>query len=326
MKLWIIPLAAILITGVASVTGQEGSNSSKVVNESSVINSSALKELILDSQIQPKTYLFTLDVDQRLEIVNVTSPNETESQVISTRSIGAAALNSTAKAMKIVLASISMQEGQEENASTMATDMYLLNDTLYMKVDGNWTRITLVGLSLESLWEQENEIERQREELNNSNITFLGYENVNGIDCYKIQVIPDMKAYAALKENQMGSSLSSTIASLNLSALFNNASISEISWISRETLLPAKTEISMNMTLTPVTLGLPEKKAGRLEMRIDTLETIAFSGFNRSIDIALPEEAKGARAFPALLSTQTNSSSMNATSANLTINSTPMAR
>lgn len=337
MKLWIILLAAILMMGVASVTGREDSNSSKAVNESSVMNSSALRELILSSQTHPETYLFTLDMNQRIVIINATQSNKTESQAISTRSFSVAALNSTAMALKMVLASLSVPEGQEENASVMATEMYLLNNTLYMKIDGNWTRMALVGLSLEGLWKQENEIALQREQLNNSSISFLGYENVNGIDCYKIKIIPDLKAYAALQETQLGSSISSTIASsnmtspnttssLNLSSLFNNTSMSEISWISRETVLPVKTEISMNMTLSPEALGLPETKAGRLEMRIDTLETMMFSGFNRSIEITLPEGAKEAKAFPALLFTQTNSSSTNTTSVNSTINSTPMAR
>ncbi len=319
MRLGIIILAATFAIVASTAMGQ---GNYSTANESE-INSSTLKDIILGSTIQPETYLFTLDMDQRIEIINVTESNKTESQVLSTRSFGVAALNLSAEAMKIVLASLTIPAGQEENASAMATEMYLLNDTVYVKVDGNWTKIILVGSSIENLWSQENEIEQQREQLNSSNITLLGYEKVNGIDCYKIKVVPDLKAYTALQEGYnagiQGSQVGSSMASyLNLSNLFNNTSISEISWISKDKRLPVKTEVSMNMTLSPMDLGLPSKKAGSFDMRINTSETVVFSSFNRSINITLPEDAKMAMAFPSSLLILGNSSSMNSTSANST--------
>ena len=201
MRLGIILLAAILLLVANTAMALENLSTANA----SEPNSSALKDLILSSTVKPETYLFTLDVNQMIEIANITGINKTESQAISTRSFGVAAMNLTAMAMKMALATLAVPEGQEESASVLATEIYLLNDTMYTKVDGNWTKIILVGPSLETLWKQENEIERQREELNNSTITLLGYENVTGIDCYKIKVIPNLKAYSAIEEgNNIG--------------------------------------------------------------------------------------------------------------------------
>ncbi len=319
MRLGIILLAAILMTIAITATARENLS----IANTSESNSSALKDIILSSTVKPETYSFTLDVNQRIEIANITGINKTESQTISTRTFGVAALNLTAKAMKMAMAVLSVPEGQEESASALATEIYLLNDTMYMKVDSNWTKIILVGPSLDTLWKQENEIERQKEELNNSTVTLLGNESVNGIDCYKIKVIPNLKAYSAIEEaNNIGIQGSetgpSTTSHLNLSSLFNNTNISEIMWISKETLLPVKVDISMNMTLSPEELGLPAKKAENLKMAIDTSEIIMFSGFNRSISITLPDDAKNAAAFPSSILILGNSSSMNSTSNNTT--------
>jgi hypothetical protein len=289
MKPLIVLLSAVIMM-VAVSSGQESTSAANV----SEINSSALKAILLSSETRPETYVFNLDINQQIWITNITQSNKTESQAVSTRSFGVAALNLTARAMRIAVAGLSMQEGDEENASATASDIYLLNDTLYTKVDGNWTKITLAGLSLESLWKQENEVGQQMDELNNSSVTFLGYENVNGIDCYKIEVIPDLKAYLALSENQLATSVTGT---LNLSALFNATNISEMTWISRSTLLPVKTAVSVNMTVSPKELGLPQTKAGIINMRIDTAETMEFSSFNRSVNIVLPEDARMAKAF-----------------------------
>ena len=319
MRLGIILLAAILLM-VANTAMCQENRSIANISES---NSSALKDIILSSTIKPETYTFTIDADQRIEITNITGINKTESQAISTRTIGVAALNLTARAIKMTMATLLVPEGQEEGTNILATEIYILNDTMYTKVDDNWTKIILVGPSLVTLWKQENEIERQREELNNSTITLLGYENVTGINCYKIKVIPNLKAYLAIEEAdnigiQGSETGSSTTSHLNLSNLFNNTNISEIMWISKDTLLPVKSDISMNTTISSEQLGIPPQKTGNLEMKIDTSETVMFSGFNRRINITLPEDAKNATEFPPSTlilgdSRSTNSTNINAT-------------
>ncbi len=112
------------------------------ISESS---SSALKDIILNSTIKPETYSFTLDMNQRIEIANITGTNKSESQAISTRTFGVAALNLTAKAMKMIMATQLVPEGKEEGTTILATEIYLLNDTMYMKIDDNWTKIILLG-------------------------------------------------------------------------------------------------------------------------------------------------------------------------------------
>ncbi len=156
LKLLILPLYAALLVVAITATGLGDMGSfNTAIASSEKINSTFLKEIVLGSEIQPTTYLFTLEMNQKMVISNSSGSNGTkESQEILTKSIGAGALNLTGKAMKMVMASLAMAVGQEENTSATSMEMYLLNDTMYMKIDGNWTQTKLMGLSLKDIWKQ----------------------------------------------------------------------------------------------------------------------------------------------------------------------------
>ena len=302
MKLSIIPLAAALLVVAFTAMCMGDSGSPHAANASSEkINSSLLKEIVLGSESQLTTYLFTLEMDQKMVISNKSDSNSTkQSQEILTKSFGAGALNLTAKSMKMVMATLANAAGQEENTSATSMEMYLLNDTMYMKIDRNWTKTQLLGLSTKDIWKQQDKMGQQRESLNGSNITLLGMEKIDGTECYKVKVIPDMKSYTTIMKEQLGTTM--ILPYLNISALFNNTSISYVSWISKEEHLPLKTEITTNMTLRPEILGLPTKKAGNFEMHIETSYAMQFSGFDRSVKIALPEDARKAVTLQAFVS------------------------
>lgn len=294
MRQQIVPIAIAIMAVAITATGLGDSGPSHTANTSSEkINSSFLKEIVLGSKAQPATYLYSLEMDQKVVISKNTGSNGTnESQEILTKSFGAGALNMTGKAMKMVMATLAVEAGKEENASATSLEMYLLNDTMYIKLDGNWTETKLPGLSRNDIWKQQDKIGQQRESLNGSDITLLGMEDINGTECYKIRVNPDMKSYTAVMEEQVGTK--TILPYMNISALFNNTSISYISWISKSGYLLLRTEISTKMNLSPEILGQTGKRAGNFWMHIETSYSMQFSGFDRSFEIALPEDARKA--------------------------------
>ena len=119
MKLGIILLAAILMTIAIAATAQENLSAANM----SESNSSALKDIILSSTVNPETYIFTLDANQMMEIAYTSGINKNESQNISTRTLGVGALNLTARAMKMTMTLLLVPEGQEESTNTLATEM-----------------------------------------------------------------------------------------------------------------------------------------------------------------------------------------------------------
>jgi len=252
--------------------------------ETPVGNMSAtdLKELVIESERNLESYRFILAEDQYIEIINLTKGNKPYQTRLST--LGSGAFNLTGRAAKVVTASLSYPVGLEENATATTTEVYVLNDTLYSKVDGN---LTAIKMSFpESVWVSQNRLNRSAELTNASTIRLLGAVTINGEVLYVVEVIPENGLVSSLISKQLGSSLPRL--SMNLSSLFNNTQLRYILWISKDGNLPRAEYIQTNMTVAPGMLGLPGK--GDMEIHIDSIITLRFSDFNKSISIVLPEQ------------------------------------
>ncbi len=271
------------------------------------LNASELKAMLVESSANLQSYRFLMDMDQTTELVNLSSP-QGESQKIASRSFGAGAVNMTKRALKLVMASVILPEGDEGNATAMAIDEYLINDTIYVRLDGNWTSLR-IPFSVD-MWSQQNTIEQQVEMLNSSNVTLLGSEVVEGLDCYKLTADIDMQSFAS-QLSQNNSYL--PLTPINFSSLFNNATLEVYYWITKDTRLLKKSEVIENFVISPESLGVEPKGPENVEMRVYADVSMIFDGFNESINIALPAEARMAEMLP--LNTTTPISPENLTQA-----------
>ena len=254
------------------------------------LNASELKAMLSASSASLQSYRFLLEMDQTTELVNLSDP-AVESQRIASRSLGIGAVNMTARALKLVMATVILPEGDEGNATAMAIDEYLINDTVYLRLDGNWTSLQIPFS--EDVWSQQNTIEQQVEMFNSSNITLLGSEVVEGLDCYKLKADIDMQSFAS-QLSQNNSYL--PLQPINFSQLFNNATLGAYYWITKDTHLLKKSEVSESFVILPQDLGLPPTGPENLEMHVHADISMIFDGFNESIKIELPAEAKTAEA------------------------------
>jgi len=252
------------------------------------VNATALKELITDSERNLELYRFTLAQNQQIETTNLT----TEKTTYQAFTLGSGAFNLTGKATKVVTASLSYPVGQEENATATATEIYVLNNTLYSEVNGNWTA---ADLQLpESVWTTQDRLNQSAELTNASDVRLLGTEVIDGEGVYVVEVIPKSGAVSSLISNRLGPGFS--ISSINLSALFNNTQLRYILWISMDSHVPVAEYIQINMTLNPELLGLSGRE--NIVDHIDSVTTLRLSGFNKSVNIVLPEQAKQAGISP----------------------------
>ncbi len=263
------------------------------LNDSATSNDLSAEELaalLVNSTADLESYRFVMDMDQRTSLVNLSDP-EGAAQIIDSRSIGVGAINMTQRALKLVMATVVIPEGDEGNATAMAIDEYLINDTLYMRLDGNWTALNIPFT--EDVWSQQNTLEQQVEMLNGSNLTLLGSEAVAGVDCYKIKVDIDTQSLAA----QLSQSSSPVpLQFINYSELFSDAVLEAYYWITKDTHLLKRSDIFESFVIRPADLGLEPKGPENLEMRVDADISMTFGGFNESINIELPAEARTAEA------------------------------
>lgn len=246
-----------------------------------------IKVLMIDSVKNLDSYRFSTESSQHIEVFN-RSINESNASTIAVNTMGEGAVNLTGRAMGLVQKVNLVSENK--NASTVESETYIFNDTIYTMIGGNWTRLMLPNADL--IWSRQNMVRNQAELLNHSQIELLGSENIDGQDTYKVKVTPDMNAYAAVLAEQVGSLL--PVSALNLTEMYKNSSVEWTSWITKDTHLLKKNEINMNLTVTPETVGLSVESAGNFEMLIDVSATTLFKDFNQPVEIVLPEGARNA--------------------------------
>jgi hypothetical protein len=251
---------------------------------------SALQSLVVDSSAKLESYRFSMEMDQKIDLVNLSSG---DTQKLYTRTFGFGLANMTDRALKLSMAALTFAEGDEDNSSAMALEEYLINDTLYLKVDGNWTAMKMPGVA--DAWSQQNTMSQQLKMFNQSRLSLIGSEMVEGVDCYKVRAEMDMSTMA----DQLAGEVTSLVPmqSMNYSELFRNMGLDVYYWISKDTHLLKKTDVLEIFTVTPQSLGLNANESGDQEMRINSKVSMLFEGFNESVNINLPAEAKKAQPF-----------------------------
>ena len=251
--------------------------------------SSALRELVVASSNELASYTFFMKMEQDMTLETLSTG---QSQEIQTRSIGFGLVNMTDQALKLVLASFTFVPGDEGNSSAVALEEYLQNDTIYMKMDGNWTAIELSGIG--DAWSEQNSLDQQVDMLNSSRLTLIGSERVGDEDCYKVRAEMDIASYADILSQEVASSV--PFLPMNISDLFRNMTMEVHYWISKESHLIKRADVFETLYMNPLSLGLQPDDVN-MAVRISSTTSIVFDGFNESINIVLPPEASAAQLF-----------------------------
>jgi hypothetical protein len=147
-------------------------------------------------------------------------------------------------------------------------------------------------------WEEMNQVEPQIELLEAAQVEVIGSELVGGVDCYVLQLTPDMgqlwQLFVQQTEIAYGYEVFD-VAEEFLQEIFQSFSMKQ--WIAKDTYLLTKAEIDMAVELTPEASGFPEEE-GLMTMDI-TIVLLAYD-YNQPVSIALPPEAEEAVEVPTL--------------------------
>jgi hypothetical protein len=257
------------------------------------MNTTALKELVINSENNLKFYSLTMSENEDIKIVNSTSGNTTS--LVNIQTLGAGAINRTSKSAKMVIASLILPIGDVVNASTISAEVYYLNDTLYSEVDGNWTamKLALPG----AFGTNQDMMSQTAVLLNASTIRLVGIDVINGERYYVLEVSPQSSAVSSYFEQELGSISSMIPQSIkNISHLFNNTQLRYVLWINTTSYLPEQAFSIVNITTTPGMLGYPGGNS--TEIYINSTITTRFSDLNKATNIVLPEAAKRAEMLP----------------------------
>ncbi|MGB7000420.1 MAG: hypothetical protein WBE22_00120 [Halobacteriota archaeon] len=269
--------------------------------------------LILNAS-EVDTYKFnmnmTMPMPMTMEMLMGNETNATEPMVMVAN--GSGVVDNVNKSMMMAMSMcVNMSEIMEANTSEdtngntsentsldmpeticMETEMYIINNTMYMKMDMSaivpnfsfWLKSEMT----EADWESEEIQGQQMELLNCSNVTLLDDEEVNGVDCYVLKIVPDTEKCweivmntSIMDQSGMGAEMQNASDILNQS--LGNMTITE--WIAKDTMFVMKSVAAMDMTMSPDT---------EEEAKVVMDYTMIFYDYNEPVTIVLPPEAEGA--------------------------------
>jgi len=145
------------------------------------------------------------------------------------------------------------------------TETYFVGDWKYVKAPetgGQWTKMK----STREMWETQDQIAQQIEFLQTAaEVSFIGSEAVDSIDCYVFKIIPDMNKIAEYMSQQPEMQGLGPEGIEYLKKLFEKMSVSMKQWIAKDTCLFTKAELHLLMEMTPEDVGATKDEFERLK-------------------------------------------------------------
>ncbi len=176
-------------------------------------------------------------------------------------------------------------------------EIYIIGDTTYMKTGemfgtpAQWTKAETPGM-----WDTQDIIARQTDLLDVTSLQVSDGGIVNGVNCYRVEMEPDLMTLlkSVMQQPGMGESLSAggLPDDMDISLLSNLVQdFSATQWYSKDTHFPVKSEIEVQMAVSELMMSMMGESG---EMAIDINMTTNFSDYNKPVSIELPAEARGA--------------------------------
>jgi len=233
---------------------------------------------VVESLPDIKTYRFKVDVT-----IDVAAEAEAFEMTMVTNSIGV--LDFENGKLRVGTTMSMVMPGEDEAEMEMET--YLIGDMIYMggEVPGIGT-MWMKSEVPEGIWERVNQVEPQVALLEVAQVEVIGSERVGGIDCYVLEITPDMEQVWQLVMQQ--AEMVGEMPAFS-EEMFRSFSVKQ--WVEKDTYFLRKATIDVAMEFTPEAMGLSEEEG---VMTMDIVMDLLAYDYNQSVSIELPPEAEEA--------------------------------
>jgi outer membrane lipoprotein-sorting protein len=180
---------------------------------------------------------------------------------------------------------------------TMRLESYIIDGVMYVKPEAPGEQSMWMKQEAPvEVWERmsaSSGIENYKELLRTAQVEVTGSEKVDGIDCYVVQLDPEMaELYQTAMDPAGGIGQAGMLPQVPeelLQEIFNSFSVKQ--WIAKDTYFLTKVEIDMNIESTPELMDyLGEEGETSLDI---TISFLAYN-YNQPVNIELPPEAEEA--------------------------------
>jgi hypothetical protein len=178
----------------------------------------------------------------------------------------------------------------------VSTTLYLIESWMYASTNltGSVNAWTKYQLKPED-WTSQNQLEQQAEFLKSAvQVSLVGSEKVEGVECFVLDVKPDLVALSEfMNAQESGSGVDGIdFSRFDLVKIFKTYSIKE--WVAKDNYLLQKAEMKVVMDLSQQEV-MPTSSAEKATFTIKS--TIYFHDYNKPVNITLPPEALAAKEY-----------------------------
>ena len=175
---------------------------------------------------------------------------------------------------------------------SMNEQMYLINDTMYLKGDiqdsgldpNTWYKEVLPAADLSTMWTSQDVGSQIQILLDSATLQIVGTEDVNGISCYKLKINPNMDKFMAYLDASQSNL--ADIGLTNAAQVFKQLDLTL--WVNKANYLPAKMDMAMSLAM--------DSQGQSMNITMTLSQT--FNKVNQPVTITLPAAAQGAIALP----------------------------
>jgi hypothetical protein len=278
-------LALALMIPLAGCSDDDGGNSAE-------ISEATLIEKVISSSANIETCQFTMQMT-----MDISSKGDGESLDMNLSYGGTGKIDNANQQMEMKMnVDMDMNMLGMDMDQDMDMEMYFIGNMMYMMTSSDlmgseWTKSSLPE---ETGWESQDLVAQQTELLQGASLDISDGGMVNGVSCYKVEIIPNMLTLYETLMQQPGMSTEGLPEGMNITDLMDMIKeIGVTQWYAKDTFFPMKSDMSMTMVMNSEDMD-PSGMMGDMEMGMDMTMNMEFSNYNEPVSIELPPEAANA--------------------------------
>jgi len=247
-----------------------------------------LEELVNDvlvANAEVETVRFDMNTTTKMEVIG--GPQPDGATMVGE---GTGAIDSTKKEMQIIMDMDIDVPGKAKQSMPM--ESYLVDGWMHIKVSveekgAQWMKMQLP----DEMWDSQSAISQQIELLQTAKeVNFLGSEDVNGMDCYVVEMVPSAEALnKMLSQMQMPDIEGADFSHLSFADMIKEMSFKQ--WIAEDGYLIMKSETHVLMEISSEDVGATVDEFQKITA--DQTSVMLFYDYNEPVSIKLPAEALG---------------------------------
>jgi hypothetical protein len=183
-----------------------------------------------------------------------------------------------------------------EGDMDVGMETYIIGDTAYTKMDffgfdPSWVKYEVTDKVWYEMSQMVELLEPYVDLLEAAQVRVTGIEKVAGVDCYVLELVPDIDQLwqLAMQQTEVTDMGMPALTEELLSEMFRDFSVWQ--WVSTETFLITRVMIDMTMELTPEDMGFPDETG---VLGLDIVMYLLVDEYNQPVSIELPPGAENA--------------------------------